>query len=319
VFGFPGEFEDDFVSAWKEPFTGFELKWIEVEICRQATIPTNITDLFEKMKERYPDLEDTHQSKFYRIVSSLVKDGYLEDRQDGRAKIIHTKPAGVKELGRITRYFFEIQMERFKSTLWQDLIKKITAYTGCLLDQQVVVIGPEYNTVNTLIQECFTCPAREGPSEIKNIEEYQGNFMFLNYNAMIQGNSSASSIWDLKEIDDWIFKDESIDVVVMFNALSAFTDKAQSLLKEASRVINPDGKIVIFEVTKRDSPLITTFMREAMLLLNYSNPYTNWQIPEELPDLYPILDKWLANTSLTLVKEFPDVVSSIFVFEESKN
>lgn len=312
MLGFPQDFEEHFIEAWKEPFTGFELKWIEVEICRQAMIPTNVTDLFERMKTRYPDLDKMHQSKFYRIVSSLTKDGYLDDHQEGRAKIIQTTPQGAKELGRITRYFFEIQMERVKSQLWQDLIQKITTETGCLLDKQIVVLGPEYNTINTLIRECMHCPPREDNPVDGAIENYLSNFVFLDYDAFLTGKSESSTILEIKELDDWLPKDGSIDHVILFNALSVFPDKAVKILNEAQRVISDVGSVIVFESTSRDSTILSAMMQEAAILMNYTNPDSPWGLPEN-PPLESTVRSWIDNSDLEIATEYPDVISTIFI------
>jgi len=315
VFRFPKEFEDPFVSAWKEPFTGFELKWIEVEICRQAMKPTNVTDLFERMKETYPDLADMHQSKFYRIVSSLVDAGYLEDRQEGRAKIIHTLPAGAREFGRITRYFFEIQIERIKDTLWEDMINKVTTITGCFLDFQNVVLGAEYAPINALIAECMHCDARDKPPEDTEIAAHQSKFIFLDYHAIVKSKTENSTIFELNQIDDWIFKDDSIDRVFLFSALTINSSKAVDILNEAKRVITPEGKIIVFEMTNRDSVVLSTLMRQATTLLNISSMQDAWELPSENIERSQLL-QWFDDAGLQSVKEFPDVISSIFILEK---
>ncbi len=312
MFGFPRDLEESFLAAWQEPFTGFELRWLEVEICRQAMVPSTVADLFERMKSRYPDLEEMHQSKFYRAVSTLEESDYLKATTQGRAKVVQTTPAGSKELGRITRYFFEIQMERIKSALWEDIVAKLTQPLGDLLDQQMLVLGPEYGMINTIIYESKRLEEQNIPS-LEEFVRYHPNFTFLDYNALLVGTSPMSVVEKIDSIDDWPYKAGAKgSVALLFMTLASHPKQAVSILKEAKRVVGEDGRVIVFELTKRDSKLISTLYREAMLLINFSNPSTTWHIPMDLPET-EVIEKAIADAGLTIEHEYPDVLSSVYI------
>ncbi|MHA2504615.1 MAG: hypothetical protein ACXAE3_17310, partial [Candidatus Kariarchaeaceae archaeon] len=223
-----------------------------------------------------------------------------------------TTPAGSKELGRITRYFFEIQMERIKSALWEDIVAKLTQPLGDLLNQLILVLGPEYGMINTIIYESKRLEEQNIPS-LEEFVRYHPNFTFLDYNALLVGTSPMSVVEKIDSIDDWPYKAGAKgSVALLFMTLASHPKQAVSILKEAKRVVGEDGRVIVFELTKRDSKLISTLYREAMLLINFSNPSTTWHIPMDLPET-EVIEKAIADAGLTIEHEYPDVLSSVYI------
>ena len=90
---------------------------------------------------------------------------------------------------------------------------------------------------------------------------------------------------------------------------------AVKILNEAKRVIKETGFVILFEVTKEDSNFVSTLIREATTLMNFSNQDSSWLFPTDMPKRSKLVDEWIKKSNLSIIEEFPDVISSIFVMK----
>lgn len=308
MFGIPQEFALGFLKSWRGTFEGFELNWIQNEICRWASEPTAIGELRERMAAQYSKIAEMHPSNFYRIVQDLVDKGMINVVKEGRSKIIQISPLGAEELGKISRYVIELVLDRIKYEFWVDLIQKVTPHTGCLLeDRKVVVIGPEYRAVEAIVRACQSCPARGSDTLAGEVHEFIGQFIFLDYGADTSGKTENSTI-NQTEIDDWPFKDNFADVVIEFTAIGSFDDK--DIISEAMRVLKPEGYLIIFELTEEASQVALVLLRELAMLLNITKENQFWQIKEDLMTREEFR-KIVENIPATMLVEFiPDIINT---------
>ncbi|MHA2253756.1 MAG: hypothetical protein ACXAD7_25575 [Candidatus Kariarchaeaceae archaeon] len=297
--GIPSEYLNDYISAWREDFEGVELSWLQIEVCRLAMEAKSINDILAEMRNKYAVASNLAKSSAYRMVDNLIKEGYVgevekDEGSDKRSRIIQTLPKGARELGQLGRYFFEIQSDRMKTEFWGFIIEKINAQIGCLLEHQVAFIGPDLTLVSAFVSSCKECDTFTNYSKKKQerIFETAKNPYFVRIGgASLKGSRKGINIQE-EEIDNWVLKDNLVDIIIEIGAVGLFSDKG--ILTEATRILKPGGWIVLLEFTEATSTFVLRMMREIAYLsaLQSTGEIDNlWSTEFDLPTINELVDK----------------------------
>ncbi len=317
LYNLPDKYRDAYLSAWKEKFHGVTLSWIDIEICRLATSTWKISDLYEFLSERYELISNTPKSSFYRNIDSLIENGYLSGVKQGRSKIISATENGIKELGRLGRYMFEIQMTHTILQTWSDVLDVAMKYVISPLSKKIAFIIPDYSILGHIVHDLIK---KDGTIELSetdfkntiNDTYIPGNVYYINFGKNITNKTSGITILN-SSINDFPLKDNFIDLIFEHSGITSFNDS--EYIKELYRILKPNGYLIAVETTKTSSKMATRIMQEISYLMNLSNEYEPWNFSGEFLEMKELSEK-ISKFKFKLREGITDIATSIFVYQK---
>ena len=273
--GFP---IDGFLKAWFEPFSGYDLSWIELEILFRTYNFISIKRLMDSIVKDYPESEKDF-STFYRKVKQMITRELLEIKKDGREALVRITDAGAVELGKFFRYNMFKSFAIVQSAWRSRFAKIIREYESCLHSKSLIGV---FNSVESLIDLLAICERSDLLEQVKI--ESKDKFFLLFSNKGQKVDFVENSIQIIKvDTASIVLKDE---IAVLFISINLFAnlpkDQIKDFLKELSRVMKP-GSTLYFSELKKDlsNPMIENWPLFAQIM-QYSQTSQTWDLKEPL-------------------------------------
>ena len=149
--GFPIE---GFLKAWFEPFSGYDLNWIELEILYGTFEFISIKTLRENIIKIFPDENKKHFTTFYRKIRQMVERKLLLEQKDGKDTIIKISEYGARELGKYFRYNMFKTFSFGQSSWHVQMVKLITEEIGCIHTKTVIGVFSSISVFYDYLKYC---------------------------------------------------------------------------------------------------------------------------------------------------------------------
>ncbi len=273
--GFP---IDGFLKAWFEPFSGYDLSWIELEILYRTFNFIPIKRLMDSIIKDFPR-EAKDFSTFYRKVKQMITRKLLEDKKEGRETLVKITEAGAIELGKFARYNMFKSFGVVQSSWRMKFANIVKNHESDLHDKSIIGV---FNSVDSFIDIITIC-ARSDMSQHVGLDLKEKFFLiFSNKGQNIDLNDSSIQLIKV-DSTSLVLKDNIGDLFISINLFAHFSlDKIADFLKELRRVLKT-GAVLYFSELKKDlsNPMIENWGLFAQIM-QYSQISQAWDLKEPL-------------------------------------
>lgn len=278
---------DGFLQAWLEPFSGYDLSWLELEILYRTFSFISIKRLMDNILQDFPT-EQRDFSTFYRKVKQMLDRKLLEDEKKGRDKFVRITDLGAIELGKFVRYNM-FRTFQIVQTSWRTrLAKLIRERESCFHDKSLITV---FNSVNILDEYLSVCEHYDASNEPQ--KSTKANF-FLVFNDKEQITELSDYSVQIIKVDNLslFLKDNIADLFIANNLLANLKrEQIPIFLKELARVMK-SGSTVYFAEIKEDvsNPMIENWSMFAQIM-QFSQKTWDMKKPYSIEELQPLLEE----------------------------
>ncbi len=275
----------DLLTKFSDPFQGFNLQFIEIEILRTIYYYKldEISQLYNFIIENYKNVK-LSKSQFYRVIEKLDKNKYIKNVAKGKEKKLELTLNGEKELYLFLKYIFSIMRDQiFTEDAMIEIYNILNKlHTKCLRTKSILHFGPYPVNIPQIQEMCLEC---DNPENISDEELEKSLFISLpNTKATAAGlDNNLFQTLEHKDPYDMLLKNESFDIVIENITVYRYGIRT---LDEIHRIMKPGGWLLMFEPTNNLSMLIVQIINQ--ILLGKSIDLMDWVID---PTKKPLLKK----------------------------
>ena len=266
---------DGFLKAWFNPFSGYDLNWIELEILHGTFSPISIKELRQNIIRNFPDENKKHFTTFYRKIKKMIDRKILIEEKDGKETLVKISENGAIELGKYYRYNM-FKTFSISQTAWHARMSKIIRDRESCIHNKTILAA--FNSVSVLNDYLVYCEREH--KIISNVNANKEKF-FLNFKDKDQEIVLVGNEIQIINVDSTslFIKDNFIDLFIS-NDLFANLEPSQipDFLYELQRVLKKNSKVYFSEI-KEDvlNPLIENFSFFAQVM-EYSKTIQAWDL-----------------------------------------
>ena len=236
----------------------FSVNWIELEILKilsKAPEPVYKGEMITLLRSKHTEIMKKPESSFYAIFDKLENLNFVKPNAipgKGYKSFLEITPRGMIELRRALYWAISTIFEGMTHELIYVLSDVCIRNMGCLREMYYGIISPNNPEflVSQMCNECISATEEDIPNRFNILMPYAKDTLVPYYqNLKSQPNNIP-------------LKNDYLDRVMSILSLGLIApEESDDFLKEVHRILKPEGKLAIFELTTFESYLFDSLQK----------------------------------------------------------